>query len=59
MSARYKVGNRVIILIVLLGVVLPLFGVSVILITCYERFLRNKKNKKEMLESPSVESVTT
>ncbi|MBL6447596.1 PepSY domain-containing protein [Fulvivirga sp. 29W222] len=57
--AHFRVGSGIIVLVVLLGVVLPLFGTSVILIACYEWYSKSKRNKKKRLENMPIENVTT
>ncbi|UTW66327.1 hypothetical protein KFE94_17005 [bacterium SCSIO 12643] len=46
---HYKVGMGIITLIILLSVLLPLFGVSVLLILIIEKIIDSKKINKERL----------
>jgi uncharacterized iron-regulated membrane protein len=44
--AKFKVGYGVIIIIILLGIIFPLFGLSVLLITLIEFFIKKNKLKR-------------
>lgn len=53
--ARFRVGHGVILLMVVLGVVFPLFGLSVLIITGGEWLLK-QKNKRSLAERNLVEA---
>lgn len=42
--AKFKVGKGIVVLIIILGMLFPLFGASIILIFLYEKILKRKKS---------------